>query len=360
MNAHRAPQEREGIGSKTRAWAPATADVYYAPFGQGMSPSDFLLYSTCVAIWGSTWLAITFQLGVVPVEVSIAYRFGLAAALLLIYCVVRGLPLRYCLRDHLWMVLQGAFLFALNYVLTYHAERFIPSGLAAVGFTAIVFLNIVGTRVFFGNPIHRPMVAGAILGSVGISLVFWQDLTRFSEGDGSWLGLGLIVGSAAVSSLGNMIATRNQKHGLPIVPSNAYGMVYGALLVGGLAGATGKAFSLDLSWSYVVSLGYLALFGSVVAFGAYLTLLGRIGADRAAYVSVLFPLVALGLSSWVEHFPWRWTTIVGMAASVAGNLIILRRRPLRLLPQVAREERFARDSRRSIHGMDVAPGGTQG
>lgn len=291
-----------------------------------MSVRDFLLYTSCVSIWGSTWLAITFQLGSVPVEVSIAYRFGLAAALLLLYCRVRGVHLRYSFEAHRWMALQGLFLFALNYLLTYHAERFIASGLAAVGFTAIVFLNIAGTRVFFANPIRPPMVLGALLGSAGIALVFWRDLTRFSGAKENWLGLGLILGSAAVSSLGNMVAVRNQRQGLPIVPSNAYGMAYGALFVAVLAGVTGKDFSIDPSWSYVISLAYLALFGSVFAFGAYLTLVGRIGADKASYVSVLFPLVALALSTWVEGFAWRWTTTAGMVASILGNVIILRRR----------------------------------
>lgn len=291
-----------------------------------MSPRELFLYVTCVLIWGSTWLAITFQLGPVPVEVSIAYRFALAAAILALYCAARGLRMRFSAGDHRVMALQGVFLFAVNYVLTYHAERFISSGLTAVGFTAIVFLNILGTRFFFANPIRLPMVLGAVLGALGIALVFWQDLVGFRGGSDGWLGLGLILGSAFVASLGNMVAAKNQMRGLPIVQSNAYGMAYGALFVAAAAAVAGEDFTLDLSPSYVVSLLYLALFGTVLAFGAYLSLLGRIGADKAGYASVLFPLVALGLSTWVEGFVWHATTVAGLALSLLGNVIILSKR----------------------------------
>jgi drug/metabolite transporter (DMT)-like permease len=292
-----------------------------------MNPRDLFLYVTSVLIWGTTWLAITFQLGVVPVEVSVAYRFALAALLLLGYCAARRLPLRFSLADHRFMAIQGLFLFGLNYLFTYHAERFISSGLTAVGFTAIVFLNIIGARLVFGTPITRPMILGASLGALGIALVFWRDLQNFEASRSGVLGLGLILGAATISSVGNLVAAWNQKRrGLPIVQSNAIGMVYGALLVAGIAILAGDDFRVEPTWAYLGSLLYLALFGTAIAFGAYLSLLGRIGAAKAGYASILFPLVALALSTWVEGFVWHGTAVAGMALSLAGNVIILRRR----------------------------------
>lgn len=291
-----------------------------------MSPRDIFLYSTSVLIWGTTWLAITYQLGSVAVEVSVAYRFALAAALLLAYCIVRGYPLKFSVRDHRFMALQGLFLFAVNYVLTYHAERFISSGLTAVGFTVIVFLNILGTRIFFGNPIRLPVLIGAVLGAVGIGLVFWPDLAGFRASPDGLLGLGLIVSAAAFSSTGNLLSAWNQKRGLPIVPSNAFGMTYGALFVTGFALFTGKEFHVPMTASYLLSLLYLSLFGTALAFGAYLSLLGRIGADKAAYATVLFPLVALALSTWLEGFVWHPSTVLGIFMSLIGNVIILSKR----------------------------------
>ncbi len=294
-----------------------------------MSPRDLFLYVSCVLIWGTTWLAIKYQLGSVPVDVSVAYRFGLAAAILVVYCLGRGVPLRFSRRAHGFMALQGFFLFGLNYVLTYHSERFLSSGLTAVGFTAIVFLNILGTRILFGTPITLPVLSGALLGAFGIALVFWRDLGAIDPSRNVALGLGLILGAAAVSSIGNLLSAWNQRQGLPILPSNAFGMAYGALFVSGLALLKGEEFWIDTSASYLLSLVYLALFGTVLAFGAYLSLLGRIGADKAGYASILFPLVALGLSTWVEGFVWHVSTVVGLCLSLAGNVVILtkRRRP---------------------------------
>jgi drug/metabolite transporter (DMT)-like permease len=291
-----------------------------------MSPRDLFLYATSVLIWGTTWLAITFQLGTVPVEVSVAYRFALAALLLLGYCAVRRLPMRFSLADHRLMALQGLFLFGLNYLLTYHSERFISSGLTAVGFTAIVFLNILGARLVFGTPITRPMILGASMGALGIALVFWPDLRSFEASRNGALGLGLILGAATISSVGNLLAAWNQKRGLPIVQSNAFGMAYGAGLVAGMAILAGRDFRVESTASYLGSLFYLALFGTAIAFGAYLSLLGRIGAARAGYASILFPIVALALSTWVEGFVWHLPAVAGMGLSLAGNVIILRKR----------------------------------
>jgi drug/metabolite transporter (DMT)-like permease len=291
-----------------------------------MSARDVFLYVSCVLIWGTTWLAITFQLGSVPVEVSVAYRFGLASALLVLYCLARRYPLRFSPKQHGLMALQGFFLFGLNYVLTYHAERFISSGLTAVGFTAIVFLNILGTRILFGNPISLPVMTGAILGALGIVLVFWRDLVAIDPSRNVALGLGLILGAAAVSSIGNLLSAWSQKRGLPIVQSNAIGMAYGAMFVGALALLRAEEFRIEPILSYLLSLVYLSLFGTVLAFGAYLSLLGRIGADKAGYASVLFPLVALGLSTWIEGFVWHLTTVLGMCLSLIGNFVLLTRR----------------------------------
>jgi drug/metabolite transporter (DMT)-like permease len=262
----------------------------------------------------------------VPVDVSVAYRFGLAAALLLAYCLARRVPLRFSSRQHGFIALQGLFLFGLNYVLTYHAERFIPSGLTAVGFTAIVFFNILGTRILFHRPVTLPVVSGAVLGALGIVLVFWRDLVEVDPSRNVALGLGLILGAAAVSSIGNLLSAWNQRQGLPVLQSNAIGMAYGALFVSALALLQGEQFRIETSASYLLSLVYLSLFGTVLAFGAYLSLLGRIGADRAGYASILFPLVALGLSTWIEGFVWHASTVAGLCLSLIGNVVLLAKR----------------------------------
>lgn len=283
------------------------------------------LYLACVLIWGSTWLAITFQLGKVPPAVSVAYRFALAAAILLAYCIVRALPLRYSLRDHAWMALQGLLLFCANYVLVYLSEVHISSGLTAVIFSSMAFWNILGMRLFYATPLRPAALIGALVGVSGVALVFAPELTVFSKGAGAVLGLAYGLGATLSASLGNITAARNQRRGLPVVQQNTFGMLYGALLVSLFVVLTGQSFVFENTVPYTLSLLYLALFGSVLAFGSYLTLLGRIGADRAGYISVAIPIVAVLLSTVFEGFRWHPATVLGIALCVLGNVLVLRK-----------------------------------
>lgn len=290
-----------------------------------------LLYALTSFIWGSTWLAIKFQLGVVNPEASIVYRFGLAALLLGAYLALRRLPSRFGLRQHAFMALQGIFLFSINYILVYLAEEHLTSGLVAILFSMIVLMNVVFGAAFLGNPIRRRVVIGGALGVVGLGVVFWPELRGLDfapggSGGAAGLGIALSLGAVVSASLGNIISARNQRHGLPVVQTNAFGMAYGALFTLGIAAVRGVSFGFDSSPGYVVSLIYLSLFGSVIAFGSYLTLVGRIGVDRAGYISVVFPLVALGLSTLYEGLIWEVSALLGVALVAAGNVLALTRR----------------------------------
>ena len=288
--------------------------------------SNLFLYLSAVLIWGSTWIAITFQFGKVPPAVSVAYRFALASLLLFGWCLARRLRLRFSGMQQAAMALQGLLLFGLNYVCVYVAETHISSGLVAVVFSLIVFLNIVGARVFFGTPMRLAMLAGAVLGVGGVALIFLPEFGHGAGGGPLWTGVSLALVGTVSASLGNLLSARNQRRGLPVVQLNAYGMLYGALLVGLYAWLCGEPFVFDGSARYLLSIGYLALFGSVLAFGAYLTLVGRIGADRAAYATVVIPVVALVLSGLFEGFRWQAGTVAGIGLCLAGNVLVLRKR----------------------------------
>lgn len=284
------------------------------------------LYLVSVLIWGSTWLAITFQLGRVPPEVSVAYRFALASALLFAWCRFRRLRLAFTWREHGWMALQGLLLFGANYVCVYLAEAQISSGLVALVFSLIVFMNIGSTRLFFGTRIRPATMIGALMGVCGVALVFLPELSHGGNRGDPLLGLIIAAGSTVLASLGNIASARNQRHGMPIIQANAYGMLYGALFVGLYALAAGRPFVFEVSPRYLWSLGYLALFGSVLAFGAYLTLVGRIGADRAGYAGATIPIVAVVLSTFFEGLQWHAFTFAGIVLCLAGNVLVLRLR----------------------------------
>jgi drug/metabolite transporter (DMT)-like permease len=287
---------------------------------------DALLFVLTALIWGSTWLAITFQLGVVPPEASIVYRFALAALFLMIYTALRRLPMRFSLSQHGFIALQGVFLFSVNYVLVYLAEQQLPSGLVAIVFSTIIISNVLLGALFLHNPIRPRVVLGGLCGILGLGLVFSPELRTLHLSGAQTLGLLLSLTAMLSASIGNIVSARNQRAGLPVVQTNAYGMAYGALVTLVIALARGVTFTFEPTVSYVISLLYLAIFGSVVAFGSYLTLIGRIGVDRAAYVTVVFPLIALALSTAFEGLGWNLLAVVGVALVVAGNVLALRRR----------------------------------
>jgi len=282
------------------------------------------LFVTASAIWGSTWLAITLQLGVVAPEVSVVYRFVLAAVVLAAWCRAAGRSLRFAAADHAGIAAQGVLLFGVNYVAIYRAEQYVASGLVAVLFSTMVFMNMIASRFFFGTPLTARGLTGAALGVGGVALLFLPELAAAQYGGEAALGIAFALGSALLSCLGNMVAVRNHKAGIPILTGIAWGMAYGAAAAALAAAAQGVPWTFDLRPAYVGSLVYLALLGSIVAFGAYLTLVHRIGPGPAAYTGVATPVVAMLLSTLFEGYRWTWLAGAGVLLAVAGNVLVLR------------------------------------
>ena len=286
--------------------------------------SNLVLYLIAVVIWGSTWLAIKFQLGAVGTSVSVAFRFGLSALILFAYAAWQRSPLKLPVRLHAWLALQGLLLFGVNYVLVYLSEVHLPSGIVAVIFSAAVFFNLIGARLWFGTPIPQRALFGAVLGCTGVVLVFSPQLLALSTTPESAIGAALALSSAFSASMGNLVASRNQQAGGNVITNTAWSMLYGAALVLAYALVTGERLAFAWTVPYVASFLYLTLFGSVVAFTAYLTLLKRVGPGKAGYVNVAVPVVALLLSTLFERLDWQPLMVAGAVLCLAGNVLVLR------------------------------------
>jgi drug/metabolite transporter (DMT)-like permease len=287
---------------------------------------NLVLYLLAVLIWGSTWLGIKFQVAsAVPAPVSVCWRFLLASAILFGWSLLTRRSMRFSRRDHVLILILGLFTFSVNYVCFYEAERSLASGLVALVFSLLPVFNMINGVVFLRRYPEPRVVLGAAVGIAGIVVVFWPDIVGFNPHSTGSLGLLLSVLGTISASFGNMAMARIQRSGLPVIQTNAIGMAYGAISIGIYSWLSGAHFSFDPSPSYVMSLGYLAIFGTVVAFGAYITLLGRIGPDRAAYAAVLFPIVALALSTLFEGYVWSSRSIVGAILILVGNVLVLAR-----------------------------------
>lgn len=287
-----------------------------------------LLYATVVLIWGSTWAAIPLQLGTVAEEVSVGYRFGLAAVALYAYAYASRRPLRLPASAYPLVFLQGALLFCINYFFVYYGTAHLTSGIVAVLFSSILILNAIFERLFFSRPIDARFWLAAAIGISGIALIFSTEISTFSINDQSVRGGLLVLCGTLIASLGNMAAVANTKRGLPVVAVNAHAMAFAAVLALLIAIALGKRLDFLPRADYVLSLLYLAIFGSAVAFGCYLALLKLIGAARASYSSVLFPVVALLISTAIEDYRWTMPAVIGMLLTLAGNWLILSQRKI--------------------------------
>ncbi|HZS69222.1 MAG TPA: EamA family transporter [Burkholderiales bacterium] len=290
----------------------------------GRRVTDVQYFAACVAIWSTTWIAITFQLGTVPPEMSVAYRFLLASLLLFAWCVIRGLPLRFSAREHGWLALFGLGSFGVGYVFVYYAEQHVVSGLVAVGYSASPLLGMLGMRFFFGTPMTRRVAVASVLGIAGIIIVFYPELARLQGSRETAKGALFTTISVLIATGGSMVAYRNQRAGVPLWQGMAWGMFYGAMSALAIGLASGKPPSFLATSAYVLSLAYLAILGSIIAFASYLTLLKRLGAARAGYIGVMVPILALLLSAAFEGFRFHALTWVGIGVSVAGNVLILR------------------------------------
>ncbi|WP_394467017.1 DMT family transporter [Raoultella ornithinolytica] len=284
-----------------------------------------ILYGLVVVLWGTTWIAIFLQQGPVSAPVSIFWRFAVASVTMLAILLATRRLRPLALRDHLFCVLQGCCVFCFNFWCFYTAAAHINTGLESVIFSMAVLFNAINGFIFFRQQPPARFWLAAALGLVGIITLFWDDLLSNGLNASLLWGIGLSALGTYGFSLGNMLSMRHQRRGLETLTTNSWAMLYGTLVMGAIALVRGDDFTPQWTLSYMGALLYLALFGSVIAFGAYFTLVGRIGAGKAAYSTLLFPLVALTISTFYEGYVWHSNAVIGLALILVGNLVMFAR-----------------------------------
>ncbi|MCO7201430.1 DMT family transporter [Pseudoalteromonas sp. OANN1] len=284
---------------------------------------NLFLYAITVLIWGSTWLAIEYQLGSINEFVSLFYRFGLAAVCMWAFVIYKRVPMRFSRRDHGFFILLALCNFGANYLFLYWAQAHLTSAMASIAFSLLLVVNIVNTKLFFAKPIAKRIYFGASLGTLGIVSLFWHDLVAFDLQSEAFLGLSLALLGTVVASLGNMVSVRNSNQQIDVMAGNAWGMLYSAVMLATYVAFSEHQFINQAPASYWWSLIYLSVFGTVIAFGCYFSLLKNIGPEKASYLIVLFPFVAVVLSTLFEGFEWQQNTFIGFILVILGNAIVL-------------------------------------
>jgi drug/metabolite transporter (DMT)-like permease len=281
--------------------------------------------AVCGVIWGTTWYAITLQLGTVDPLASIVWRFGLAAVLLFVGCLIFRQPVKLTRDQHLAALAQGAFAFSISYSFTYAAEGRIASAVVAVIFASLAFLNLTLFRVAAGQRAAGLSWAGAILGVVGVAVLSGaQAMGEDGLGTGAVAGVGFAVVAVVASAFGNFFAWKGQQAGSAVIPSTAWAMAYGTGLLALYGLATGTTWSIEMTPAYIGSLLYLSVFGSVIAFGLYFTIARLRGYALASYISALTPPIAMLVSVLFEDARFGWPALTGLALVLTGQVLLIR------------------------------------
>jgi drug/metabolite transporter (DMT)-like permease len=283
-------------------------------------------YALLVLSWSGAWYAMKLQAALAPASLSVALRFGLAGLLMVGWCVGRQASLRFDRRMHALFMLIGALMFSVNFLFAYNAARFLTSALVAVVFSLASVLNLALAALLFGERMTARAVLGGLCGSAGLALMLWTQVAVGGAGSQPWLGLLLAAGMTLCFCLGSMASTVAQRRGLAIAPVIAWSMLWGAAFSALHTVSTGQPLHVELSAVYLGSLGFLVIFGSVLGFIAYFTLVARLGASQAAYAMVMSPIGALLISTVFEHYRWTLLSLAGVLVSVFGNVIVLRAR----------------------------------
>ncbi len=281
-------------------------------------------FAIVTLIWGSTWLVIRGQLGVVPPTWSVAYRFLIAGGVMALVCLVTGRSLKQSAKAHGFFLLMALFQFSLNFNFVYRAETYVTSGLVAVAFALLVVPNAILSWLFLKQRVTLRFAWGSLLGIVGVALMFWKEFD--SVGDGVAIGLSLTLLGVLAASIVNVMQATEMGRSLDIRAALAWAMLYGAAGNAIYAWATVGAPVVEWTPTYIAGVLYLGLIASAVAFTIYFDMIRSIGPARAAYSSVVIPLVAMALSTIYEGYAWSAPALAGAALVCAGLYIALRAR----------------------------------
>ena len=286
-----------------------------------MKPFEVLLYSMVVFGWSTSWLPLKYQLGVVAPEVSLLWRFVIAATVMFVISIYLRQSLMFNWRTHLRLALLGLCIFSTNFAFFYHGGKGVASGLLAVVFSSASLVNVLMTAVLGRS---RPRIAhllAAMVGLTGVVCLFWPELQLSNT---ALTSLALCLIGTLFFCTGNMVSAACQKRGIPVFASASWGMLYGACYLALFSFISNHEFIIEPTAKYVLGLVWLALVSSVMTFAAYFSLIGRIGPSRAGYATVIFPVFALLISTVFETYTWSSLAFIGLGLVICGNVIMLR------------------------------------
>ena len=285
--------------------------------------NNLILFGITLFCWSPTWYVIKFQLGYVDPLVSVFYRFLAASIIIFIYLLIKKKNLKFSVNHHIWFLFFGVCLYSINYVFFYLSNTYLISAFPAVVFSTVVIMNILGETFYFKKKPSIKTLIGATIGMLGIIIIFNDEIFNFNLNNGAHIGLLLALLGTFSASTGNMVYQRNLNNNFPLIETLAYAMLYGSFVTFLITRVKSTDLLFEYSFSYIASLAYLSIVGSIFAFIFYLRLIEKVGPGRAGYVGVVMPVLALLISTIFENLEWQIDLIVGLPILIIGAVLVI-------------------------------------
>jgi drug/metabolite transporter (DMT)-like permease len=271
------------------------------------------------AIWGSTWIVIRGQLGNVPPQWSVTYRFVIAAIAMAAVARWKGESLNFGAKGLLAAAFLGFTQFCINFDAVYLAEQHITSGVVATVFALLLIPSSLLAWAVLGQRPTARFAWSSLVAVGGVMLLFAHELREHAASAGAVaFGIGLTFIGMLGASTANVVQARPEIRRFPLFALLAWSMAAGALIDGIIALLMTGAPVFDFSPAYLAGLLYLALAASVLTFSLYYPVIRKIGPAKTAYSSVVVPIIAMGFSTWLENYQWTPLAIAGAVLALGG------------------------------------------
>ncbi len=290
-----------------------------------LRPRVLIPFIIITLIWGSTWIVIKDQLGTVPPSWSVTYRYVIACVAMFVYAAAERSPLRIGRKGHLVAASFGLPQFFLNFNFVYAAEQYITSGVVAVVFALLLVPNSLFSWYFLKHRITPRFLAGSAIAVAGVGLLFVNEVRAAAAAPGAVLiGIGLTLLGVLSASVSNVLQATERVRAQPVASMVAWGMFYGTAANAVFALLVAGAPVVEYRASYWLGLLYLGLFASALAFTFYFRIIREVGPGRAAYSSLLIPIIAMAFSTVFEDYHWSTLAVAGGVLAIAGLFTALR------------------------------------
>jgi drug/metabolite transporter (DMT)-like permease len=288
------------------------------------SPRLFIPFVLVTLIWGSTWIVIKDQLHVVPPSWSVTYRFAVAGIVMLGVALVTRAPIRIGRDGMIFAALLGSAQFVFNFNFVYRAEHYITSGLVAVVFALLFVPNAIISRIVLGQRVSKRFITGSAISIMGIALLFANEARGDTASQMATItGIAFTLCGVLSASTANVMQATERARSLPMASMLGWSMIISAVFDGLFAWATAGPPVIEYRLGYLIGIAYLGVVASAIAFSLYFRTIRDIGPAKAAYSSVLIPVIAMTFSTIFEGFQWTALAVAGSVVALSGMLVAL-------------------------------------